>query len=581
MTSFQRFWSYLTPYRPWLACGVVCIALVNCAKLAGPLVLGRALDDLQAGVTQSKLLGYGGTLVLVALGQCAALFLEQYAFIHIMRSYECRMRNDYYAHLQKLPAEFYQRHRTGDLMARAVNDVNVVRTQASAAIMFMINTAFVLLLIAPLMVYIEWRLALLTFLLLPLVAVATRGFSRHIHDRAVKVQEYVGAVANRAQESLTNIRVTRAYAQEAAEVERFTRVSREAVERNLGLARLTSVYVPTLQLIVQTVSLLVLCYGGVLVVRGQISVGQFVQFMLYTAFLVYPMIELGSVVSFYERAKVSMNRIHEVMSAEPVTRADDGGAEGRAAIEGAIEFRDLTFTYPGAPEPALEGINLRIEPGQMVALLGAVGSGKSTLMALVPRVLEAEPGRVLIDGRPVREVPLDALRAAIGYVPQESFLFSESVADNIAFGAADATPERVERAAAEAALAGDVEDFPRRYATVLGERGLTLSGGQKQRLAIARALIRRPRILLLDDALSAVDTYTEEAILENLRRVARGCTSIVASHRVSTVRHADLILILEGGRVVERGTHAELLALGGRYARLCERQALEEELVAG
>lgn len=580
MTSFQRFRSYLAPYWPWLAFGVVCIALVNCAKLAGPLVLGRALDDLQGDVTQSKLLGYGGTLVLIALGQCAALFLEQYAFIHIMRSYECRMRDDYYAHLQKLPAEFYQRHRTGDLMARAVNDVNVVRTQASAAIMFMINTAFVLLLLVPLMIYIEWHLALLTFLLLPLVAVATRGFSGHIHDRAVKVQEYVGAVANRAQESLTNIRLTRAYAQEAAEVERFKRVSREAVERNLGLARLTSVYVPTLQFIVQTVSLLVLCYGGVLVVRGLISVGQFVQFMLYTAFLVYPMIELGSVVSFYERARVSMNRIHEVMSAESVTRAD-GGPEGRPAIKGAIEFRDLTFTYPGAREPALEGINLRVEPGQMVALLGAVGSGKSTLLALVPRVLAAEPGQVLIDGRPVEQVPLDALRAAIGYVPQESFLFSETVADNIAFGAEDATPERVERAAADAALAGDIEEFPQRYATVLGERGLTLSGGQKQRLAIARALIRRPRILLLDDALSAVDADTEETILANLRRVARGCTSIVTSHRVSTVRQADLILILEGGRVVERGRHEELLALGGRYAQLCKRQALEEELVAG
>jgi ATP-binding cassette subfamily B multidrug efflux pump len=395
---------------------------------------------------------------------------------------------------------------------------------------------------------------------------------------AVKVQEYVGMVANRAQESLAGIRITRAYAQERAEVESFERVGREAVARNLGMARLTSIYIPTLQIIVQMISLIVLCYGGALVVERVISIGQFVQFMLYTSLLVYPMIELGSVIGFYERAKASAARINEVMAIEPTIQSR-GEETVHHEIFGAIEFRNLTLTYQGAQTTILKGINLRIAPGQVVALLGAVGAGKSTLISLVPRVLEAEVGSVFIDGRSIKEIPLEALRASIGYVPQESFLFSETVAENIAFGTANATQEEIERAAAESELAKDVEEFPQGYNTVIGERGITLSGGQKQRLAIARALIRRPRILLLDDALSSVDTDTEEKILDHLRQI-RNCTCLIISHRVSTVRHADLIVILEEGRIVERGSHAELLALGGFYARLCERQALEEELVA-
>jgi len=579
MTSFQRFRKYLSPYWSWLIWGTICIILMNVAKLAAPLVLGQAIDDLNTELNQSKLLHYGGLLILIAFGQCLFLFLQQYIFIHIMRSYECEMRNDYYAHLQKLPVEFFQKYRTGDLMTRAMNDVNVVRTQASAAIMFIINTAFILTLLIPLMISIEWRLTLLTFLLLPMIAVATRGFSKHIHDRAMKVQEYVGLIANRAQESLAGIRITRAYTREQAEIERFTEVSREAVKRSVGLAKLTSIYVPTLQFIVQTVSLLVLCFGGILVVGNDLSIGQFVQFMLYTSLLVYPMVELGSVVSFFERARVSMGRINEVMSIDPVVCAGPNSFH-QSSGNGAIEFRNLTFTYKGSTEPALRDINLLIQPGQIVAILGAVGSGKSTLMSLIPRVQEAESGQVFIDGERIEEIPLAALRAGIGYVPQESFLFSESVADNISFGVEHATPDEIEQAAADSELARDIKDFPQGYKTVIGERGITLSGGQKQRLAIARALIRRPRILLLDDALSAVDTYTEESILQNLRRIMSNCTSVVISHRVSTVKHADLILIMQDGRIVERGTHNQLLAQGAFYASLCERQALEEELVA-
>ncbi|MDT7808146.1 MAG: ATP-binding cassette, subfamily multidrug efflux pump [Acidobacteriota bacterium] len=579
MTPAQRFRSYIAPYRGRLIAGALFILLANLAKLAAPFVLGRVVDELTVEVTGSKLLRYGLLIVLIGSLQALFLFLQQRTFIHISRHFEYDIRNDFYAHLQKLPSRFYQQYRTGDLMARAMNDISVVRMLASAGVMFAVNTVFILLLIIPVMLSISWLLTLLTFLLMPLVAVATQGFSKRIHARAGEVQEYVGMVANRAQESLSNVRVTRAYTQERSEIEGFESVNREAVARNIRLARLTSLFTPTLQFIVETGSLLVLCGGGALVVKGVITIGQFVQFTIYTGFLIYPMIELGSVISVFQRAKVSMGRIDEVMSEEPA-RSVARGAAGDVKLAGEIEFRDLTFSYPGADEPVLKGVNLHIAPGQTIGILGTIGSGKSTLMQLVPRLLDAAPGQVLIDGRPAEEIPLEVLRTAIGYVPQESFLFSETLAGNICFGLETATREEIERAAAEAELEQDIETAPQGYATVLGERGITLSGGQKQRLAIARALIRRPRILLLDDALSSVDTYTEERILKNLRRLMRSCTILLISHRISTVKHADAIVILENGSIVERGTHHELLAHGGVYAGLYEKQVLEEELQA-
>lgn len=543
-----------------------------------PFVLGNAVDDLRAQITESKLLQYSAALIVIALVQGIFIFFQHLLFMHVSRSYELRLRNDYYEHLQKLPAEFYQRYRTGDLMARAVNDMNLVRAQASYAIMYTINTLCVIVLIVPLMLSIHSLLTLFVFVVMPLVAVATQSFSKRLYRRAQDVQEYVGKVANRAQESLANMRIARAYVQERSEIERFQQISAEAVKRNLGLVRLNSAYTPTLQFIVQGGTLLVLSYGGVLVVSGEISIGQFVQFMLYTTLLVYPMVELGSVVGFYERAKVSMNRINEVMDSEPTARGVELSSNG-TTINGEIEFRRLTFSYTPDATPVLKEIDVHIKPRQMVAVLGTVGSGKSTLMNLVARVFEAEPGQVLIDGKPVPQLPLESLRAAIGYVPQESFIFSATVFDNIAFGKQDAESEEVKRAAELAELAPDVEDFPQKYDTFIGERGITLSGGQRQRLAIARALIRRPKILLLDDALSAVDTVTEARILQNLRQAARECTTLIVSHRVSTVRNADLILVMEQGKIVERGTHRDLLLRGGTYAGLCEKQALEEEIV--
>ena len=579
MTPLRKLISYFARHKRTLIIGIACVFMTNLVRLTAPLVLRHAVDDLTAEVSHSKLLEYAGLLVSIALTQGVFLFAQRRLLINMSRDIEYDLRNDFYAHLQKLPFEFYQTHRTGDLMARATNDLSAVRMIVGPALMYSMNTIFAMALIVPLMGAISWRLTLLAFLSMPLVAAATNYFSKRIHDRFEKVQEYFGTVSNRAQESLSGVRVIRAYTQEAAEIESFKLVNREFVNRNLKLIRLSGIFHPILQFFIGLGFIAVLWFGGSLVITRTISIGQFVQFTLLLGYLVWPMIALGWVINIFQRGMASMGRMHQIMSVEPAISDTDDTVDIEA-IEGEIEFRDLTLTYGESREPALKNINLHIEPGQTIAFVGAVGSGKSTLMNLVTRLLDAEPGQVLIDGRPIREIPLGVLRTSIGYVPQETFLFSETVAGNIAFGVENATSEEIERAANEAGIAEDILEFPNGFETLVGERGITLSGGQKQRTAIARALIRRPRILILDDALSSVDTYTEEKILGHLRRIMRGRTSLIVSHRVSTVKDADLIVVLEDGSIAERGTHDSLIARGGLYAELYEKQLLEEELAA-
>jgi ATP-binding cassette subfamily B protein len=578
-TPFRKLISYFAPYKRLMILGIACVFMTNLVRMTAPLVLRRAVDDLAAEVTHSKLLEYGALLILIALAQGVFLFTQRRVLINMSRDIEYDLRNDFYAHLQKLPFEFYQTHRTGDLMARATNDLSAVRMIVGPALMYSMNTVFAMALLVPLMASISWRLTLLAFLSMPLVATATNYFSKRIHDRFEKVQEYFGTVSNRAQESLAGVRVIRAYTQEKAQIESFGQVNREFVNRNLQLIRLSGVFHPILQFFIGLGFIAVLWYGGGLVIGGTISIGQFVQFTLYLGYLVWPMIALGWVINIFQRGMASMGRMNQIMSIQPAIR-DADELIGIDEIEGEIEFRDLTFTYSEAREPALKKINLHIASGQTVAFVGAVGSGKTTMMNLVTRLLDAEPGEVLIDGIPIREIPLKVLRSSIGYVPQETFLFSETISENIAFGVEHATAEEIERAATEAGIAEDILEFADSFETLVGERGITLSGGQKQRTAIARALIRRPRILILDDALSSVDTYTEEKILGHLRRIMRGRTSLIVSHRVSTVKDADMIVVLEDGRIAERGTHDSLIARGGLYAELYEKQLLEEELAA-
>lgn len=579
MTPFRKLLSYFARYKRTIIIGTACVFMTNVVRLTAPLVLRHAVDDLASQITNSKLLEYAGLIVLIALTQGVFLFAQRRLLINMSRDIEYDLRNDFYEHLQKLPFEFYQTHRTGDLMARATNDLSAVRMIVGPALMYSMNTVFAMALIVPLMGSVSWRLTLLAFLSMPLVATATNYFSKRIHDRFEKVQEYFGTVSNRAQESLAGVRVIRAYTQEPAEIESFKQVNREFVNRNLQLIRLSGIFHPILQFFIGLGFIAVLWFGGRLVVSGQISIGQFVQFTLLLGYLVWPMIALGWVINIFQRGMASMGRMHHIMSIEPAIRDTDEVLD-IDQIAGEIEFSDLTFSYAQAREPALKHINLHIAPGETVAFVGAVGSGKSTLMNLITRLLDAEPGQVLINGRPIREIPLAVLRSSVGYVPQETFLFSETVAENIAFGVERAMPDEIERAATEAGIAEDILEFPEGFETLVGERGITLSGGQKQRTAIARALIRRPKILILDDALSSVDTYTEERILGYLRQIMVGRTSLIVSHRVSTVKDADLIVVLEDGQIAERGTHDSLVARGGIYAELYEKQLLEEELAA-
>jgi ATP-binding cassette subfamily B multidrug efflux pump len=576
--SLRPLLPYVKRYRWGYAAGTLCVFLTNGIWILFPLVLGKAADDLHGGVTRHKLLLYAGALLAIATTKGIFQFLTRWIVIGVSRDIEFDLRNDLFQKLESLSYSYYQRHRTGDIMARATNDLSAVRNLLGPAIMYTANTIVLMTGALAFMLSISPRLTLYTFLPLPAASILIQYFGRRIHDRFERIQAMFSDISARAQENFSGARLIRAYVQEDAEIRAFEAENQEYIRRSLKLVRLMGMLWPTLELIMGCAVVLVLWLGGREVLGGRISVGQFVSFSTYMMQLTWPVIALGYVINLFQRGTASLVRLNEIMQEEPEIKdaPEVRDLDRHLEIAGAIEFRGLNFSYEG--KQVLHDLNLRVPAGSSLAIVGPTGSGKTTLVSLIPRIYDAEAGMVMIDGRPIRDYSLASLRKNIGFVPQETFLFSDRIRENIALGVDSATDEEIHNAADAANIAADIEGFPEGYDTMVGERGITLSGGQKQRTAIARALIRNPKILILDDALSSVDTHTEDKILNHLRDVMRGRTTIFISHRVSTVRNADRIAVLHGGRVVELGTHDELLALNGYYSDLYNKQLLEEEL---
>jgi ATP-binding cassette subfamily B multidrug efflux pump len=565
---------YIKRYRWGYITGSLCVLLTNGIWVLFPLVLGRASDDLHSGVTRHKLLVYAGLLLAIAVTKGIFQFLTRWIVIGVSRDIEFDLRNDLFKRLESLSYSYYQRNRTGDIMARATNDLSAVRNLLGPAIMYTANTIILMAGGLAFMISISPKLTFYTFLPLPAASILIQYFGRRIHDRFERIQAMFSDISARAQENFSGARLIRAYVQEQAQTRAFEAENEEYIRRSLKLVRLMGMLWPTLELMMGCAVVLVLWLGGREVLGGRISVGQFVSFSAYMMQLTWPVIALGYVINLFQRGTASLIRINEMMQEQPEIK-DAPGAQDRE-ITGEIEFRGLNFSYDG--KPVLHDVNLRVPAGSSLAIVGPTGSGKTTLVSLIPRIYDAESEMVLVDGQPIRNYSLAALRRNIGFVPQETFLFSDRIRENIALGMDSATDQQIHDAAEAANIATDIEGFPEGYETMVGERGITLSGGQKQRAAIARALIRNPKILILDDALSSVDTHTEDKILNHLRDVMQGRTTIFISHRVSTVRNADRIAVLHGGRIVELGTHDELLALNGYYSDLYNKQLLEEEL---
>ena len=599
---------YLKRYRRGLIWGALCVLFTNAIAVQFPQVLRHVFNELP-GITRQRLFLYALAVVGVFVAKGIFQFLTRWVLIGISRDIEFDLRNDLFAHLERLSYSYFQRNRTGDIMARATNDLNAVRNLLGPAIMYSANTIVFTALAVGYMFKISPKLTMYAFLPLPVASIAIQYFGRRIHERFERIQAMFSDISARAQENFSGARVIRAYVQEQAEIAAFEGANQEYIRRSLGLVRLMGMLWPTLELMLGIASVIVLWVGGRQVLMGKMNVGEFVAFTTYMAQLMWPVIALGWVINIFQRGTASLVRINEILTQQPEI-ADElqigpsgdrviGPSENQPPatrdfalqspdhpitrspdFQGAIEFRNLNFAYNGVS--VLKEINLRIPAGSSLAIVGPTGSGKTTLVNLIPRIYDAEPGAVLIDGRPIRQFPLDSLRRHIGFVPQETFLFSDTIRENIAFGISqedgEATLDNIKAAAEAANIAQDIEGFPEGYNTTVGERGITLSGGQKQRTAIARALLRSPRILILDDALSSVDTHTEDKILNHLREIMRGRTTIFISHRVSTVRNADAIAVLHQGRIVELGTHDQLIARNGYYTDLYNKQLLEEEL---
>lgn len=570
---------YLIRYRKKLLLGLFFVFLTNLFNVLGPVYVSKAIDSLKMTVTASGLMSFGIIIISFAIGRGIFLFLVRQTIIVVSREAEYDIRNDLYTHIQSLSLSYFKTHSTGDILAKNTNDINAVRSYLGPGIMYSANTLISFLFIIPTMLYVNWKLTLIALIPLPVMSYLVFKVGKIIHQTYSGIQAQYSVLTSRVQENLSGIRIVKSFVRELSEIEQFDHLNRDYLKKNLKLGRLQAIFYSSMSLLTGLSVVLVIWFGGYLVMENQLTLGNMAQFVMYVGMLIWPMIALGWVINIIQQASASQARLNLIMNEVPEIQDQDETDHAIQKIQGKIEFHEVGFSYSDR-EDVLRNISFSVQPGQILAITGHTGAGKSTLVNLVMRLFDANKGQILIDGNSIRNIPLKVLRQSIGYVPQESFLFSDTIRNNIAFGVEFPNDEAILDVSETALIRENIEDFPQKFETYVGERGITLSGGQKQRTTIARALMREPTILILDDCLSAVDTQTEDLILHRLREVMKQRTSIIISHRISTIKDADQILVLNHGEIAERGTHESLLELNGLYTSLYQKQLLEEELKA-